>query len=191
MRLLARLLVGLVLVVSTAAGALVLTSGPAAACSCAVPTVDLLDTHDVAFTGVVAKRRQAGGEAFVTLRTERVFKGDVTKRVDVVGDEPNSTCSLEAEDGDRLLVFGQLVDGEVTSNLCSTVTGLGKSYREILGDLGEGSEPSAGYIKAERRGVGLSYEQFSAGRAILGAIGLIGLGYFAFRAWRARRPASD
>ena len=32
----------------------------------------------------------------------------------------------------------------------------------------EGTEPAPGYMKAERRTLGLSYEQFRAGRAVLG-----------------------
>lgn len=33
----------------------------------------------------------------------------------------------------------------------------------------------------------MTYDQFAAGRAILGAVGLAVLGYLVFRAWRARR----
>ena len=183
----ARLLAGLVLVVSTVAGALVLTSGPAVACSCVEPTAELLDSHDVAFSGVVAKRREVGGVAVVTFRTDRVFTGAVTRRVDVVGEEPDSTCDLAPRDGDRLLVLGQLVDGEVTSNRCLSVAATGEAADKILAELGEGSEPTEGYMKADRRGLGLSYEQFSAGRAVLGVLGLSAMAYFAFRAWRVRR----
>lgn len=187
MRTLARLLAGLAVLVSTTAGALVLTAGPAAACSCVEPTIDLLDTHDVAFSGVVTNRREPGDEVILTLRTDRIFKGEVTKRVDVVSGGEGDTCSMEAQDGDRLLVFGSMVGAEVTSGLCGSVTAPGKAYREIVAELGEGTAPTAGYMKAERRTLGLTYEQFAAGRAILGALGLAVLGYFVFRAWRARR----
>jgi hypothetical protein len=33
----------------------------------------------------------------------------------------------------------------------------------------------------------VTHDQFVAGRAILGVLGLVLLGYFVFRAWRARR----
>lgn len=184
---LARLLAGLAVLVSTTAGALVLTAGPAVACSCVEASIDLLDTHDVAFSGVVTSRREPGDDVILTLRTDRVFKGEVTKRVDVVGGGEGDTCSMAAQEGDRLLVFGSMVDAEVTSNLCLSVTAPGKDYREIVAGLGEGTAPTAGYMKAERRTLGLTYEQFAAGRAILGALGLAVLGYFVFRAWRARR----
>lgn len=184
---LARLLAGLVLLVSTTAGALVLTAGPAAACSCVGPSVDFLDTHDVAFSGVVTNRRASGDELILTLRADRVFKGEVTKRVDVVSGGAGDTCGLDAQDDDHLLVFGTLAKGEVTSNLCSSVTAPDKAYREILVELGDGTAPTAGYMRAERRTLGLTHEQFAAGRAILGVLGLALLGYFAFRAWRARR----
>jgi hypothetical protein len=188
---LARLLAGLAMLVSTTVGALVLTAGPAAACSCVQPSIDFLDTHDVAFSGVVTSRREAGDDVILTLRADRVFKGEVTKRVDVVGGEEGDTCSVEAQDGDRLLVFGSMVDAEVTSSLCSSVTAPGRAYREILAELGEGTAPTAGYMKAERRTLGLTYEQFAAGRAILGALGLALLGYFVFRAWRAWRRTTS
>lgn len=194
MRLLARLLAGLVLVLSTAVGALVLTSGAAAACTCVEPTIDLLDSQDVAFSGVVAKLRESGGTPIVTFRAESVFKGEVTKRVDVVGDEPDSTCGLEPNEGDRLVVFGQLVGGEVRSNTCLTVQATGTVGGRILSELGEGTEPSPGYMRAERRTFGLSYDQFVAGRAILGVLGLSCLAVFAyraFRAWRARRRTTS
>ncbi|MCW2832725.1 MAG: hypothetical protein JWN68_678 [Nocardioides sp.] len=187
MRSLARLVAGLLLVLSTVAGALVLTSGPAAACSCVEPTIDFLDEHDVAFFGVVAKLREAGGTPIATFRTESVFKGEVTRRVDVVGDEANSTCGLDPNEGDRLLVFGQLVEGEVRSNTCSAVPANGEAGRSILAELGEGTEPSPGYMKAERGRLGLTYDQFVAGRAVLGVLGLTFLAYFAYRFWLARR----
>lgn len=33
----------------------------------------------------------------------------------------------------------------------------------------------------------MTYDEFSAGRAILGVLGLTAMGYGLFRAWRARR----
>lgn len=183
----ARLLAGLVVLLAATAGALALTAGPAVACSCVNPSADFIDTQDVAFSGVVTDRREAGDDAILTFRTDLVFKGEVTKRVDVVSGGKGDTCGLDAHVDDRLLVFGQLVDGEVTSNLCSSMAAPGKAYREITAELGKGTAPTPGYTKAARRGPGLTYEQFSAGRAILGVLGLAGLGYFAFRFWRARR----
>lgn len=182
----ARLLAGLALLVSTTAGVLVLSAGPAAACSCvAMPDSSLLESSDVAFSGVVVKRREVGDEAITTVRTDLVFKGDVTQRVDVVANKQSSACALAADDGDRLLVFGDLAEGEVSSSLCTSATG--RNYRKVLAELREGAAPSAGYMKAERRGLGLSHDQFAAGRAILGVLGLTALAFFAFRTWRARR----
>ena len=178
------------LLVTTTGGALLVSAAPAAACSCTQPSAELLDTHDVVFSGVVTNRRESGGAGIVTLRTDRVFKADVSRRVDVVDEEPDSTCGLDAEEGDRLLVFGRLVDTEVTSNLCLIVSADDEAYDEVLADLGEGTAPSPGYMEAERRALGLTYEQFSAGRAILGALGLTALAYFVLKAWRARRRTS-
>lgn len=141
----------------------------------------------MAFSGVVAKLRESGGAPVVTFRAESVFKGEVTRRVDVVGGEEGDTCGLQPNEGDRLIVFGQLVEGEVRSNSCLAVPTAGKAGRAILSELGEGTEPSPGYMSVERRSLGLSYEQFVAGRAVLGVLGLAFLAYFVFRAWRARR----
>lgn len=187
---LARALAAAVLLVATTGGALLVSAAPAAACSCTQPSAELLDTHDVVFSGVVTDRRESGGAGIVTLRIDRVFKGDVTRRVDVVDEEPDSTCGLDAEVGADLVVFGRLVDTEVTSNLCLTVTANDGAYDQVLADLGEGTAPSPGYMKAERRTLGLTYEQFSAGRAILGVLGLSALAYFVLKAWRARRRTS-
>lgn len=189
MRVVPRLIAGLVLLVSATAGGLVLTAGPAAA-SCAEPSADFLDHSAVAFSGVVADRRESGDDVITTIKVDRVFKGEITRRVDVVSRAENVDYSVAAGVDTRVIVFGDLVDGEVTSNLCSTVVGPGKAYREIVAELGDGTAPAAGYMKAERRTLGLTYEQFSAGRAILGALGLIALGYFVLRAWRARRRTS-
>lgn len=107
---LARLLAGLVLLVSTTTGALVLAAGPAAACSCVEPTVAMFDEmdHNVSFAGVVSQRREVGDEVILTMRADRVFRGEVTRRVDVVGVIEGASCGLEAQDGDRLIVFGWL-----------------------------------------------------------------------------------
>ena len=180
---LARLLAGLVVLV-----ALAQTAGPATA-SCAQPSADFLDGSDVAFAGVVTNLRESGDDVVATVRVHRVYKGEITRKVEVIGEGPGEDSGITGRIDDRIIVFGQLVDGEVTSNRCSTI-GPGKYSKQILAELGDGTAPAAGYMKVERRGPGLSYEQFSAGRAILGVLGLTALGYFLFRAWRARRRTS-
>lgn len=187
MNLLARLLAGLVLLVSCTAGALLLTSGPATA-SCAEPSADHLETSDVVFSGVVSGLRESGGDRITTVRVDRVFKGDVTRRVDVASPADEGDYSMTAVEGDPLIVFGQLDDGEVSSSLCLSVIGPDEYYYEpILAELGEGAAPAPGYTKAESRTFGLTHDQFAAGRAIIGAVGLIAVGFLAFRAWRTRR----
>ena len=187
MNLLARLLAGLVLLVSCTASALLLTSGAAAA-SCAEPSADHLDTSDVVFSGVVSALRQSGDDRITTVRVDRVFKGDVTRRVDVSSPADEGDYSMTAVEGDQLIVFGQLDDGEVSSSLCLSVIGPDEFYYEpILAELGEGAAPAPGYTKAESRTFGLTHDQFAAGRAIIGAVGLVAVGFLALRTWRARR----
>lgn len=188
---LARLLAGLVLLVSTTAGALVLTAGPAAACSCVGASVDFLDTHDVAFSGVVKDQRVTGDHSVLTVSADRVFKGEVTRKVDIVGEREGSACGFESQVDDRVIVFADKGDPNLTGGLCATVTAPSQSYRQLLDELGGGTEPTPGYQKAELKTLGLTYEQFVAGRAILGVLGLAVLGYFVFRAWRARRRTNS
>ncbi len=192
MRSLARPLAGLVLIVAATAGVVVTTAGASAA-SCAEPSADAVDTSDVAFAGVVTNRSEPGDDVITTMKVDRVFKGDITRRVDVVSPADEADLSMTAGEGESLLVFGRLDDGEVTSSLCRSVseTTPGGSYREIVAELGAGTPPTAGYARAERRTLGLSYEQFSAGRAVLGALGLLVMGSIVFRAWRARRHTRD
>ncbi|WP_325604227.1 hypothetical protein [Nocardioides sp.] len=171
-----------------------LTVSPAAAV-CVEPSLALLDTSDVAFSGVVTKRWEAGDDVITTVRVDRVFKGEVTRRVDVVsrvaGTDPGADYSVHGQTGDGLVVFGDLVEDEVTSNVCRSVSGVSELdeqyYDPFLAELGEGTAPSPGYMRAERRTFGLSYDQFVAGRAILGVLSLSCLAYFAYRAWRGRR----
>lgn len=189
MRPLGGLLAGLLLVLSTAAGTLVLAAGPAAA-SCVEPSAQDVDTSDVAFSGVVTARRETGDVLLTTVRVDRVFKGEITRRVDVVSPtaDGREDVAMETEPGGLVIVFGDLESGEVTSSFCRTVSGPDEYYYDpILMELGEGTEPSPGYMKVERGSLGLSYDQFVAGRAVLGALGLSCLAYFAYRAWRARR----
>lgn len=182
-----KVLARLALLFSCTAGALVLTSGPATA-SCAEPTADHLDTSDVVFSGVVSGLRQSGDDRITTVRVDRVFKGDVTKRVDVASPTGESDYTMTAVEGDPLIVFGQLDEGEVSSSLCLSVIGPDKFYYEpILAELGEGSAPAAGYMKAESRTFGLTHDQFAAGRAVLGVVGLSVMAFVLFRMWRARR----
>ena len=192
MRLLARLVLGLAVILSTTAGVMVLTAGPAAACSCASQDVDDLSAGaDVIFTGSVSKRAEYDDEAVLTVRVDQVFEGEVQRRTDVVGGVDGNMCGLDQREGDPIIVFGTLSDGEVSAGLCSSLHPLsGPGYEKALVDLGEGAEPSPGYMKAERRGIGLSYDQFVAGRAILGVLGLLGLAYLGYRTWRVRRRTS-
>lgn len=183
MTLLARLLLSIV----ATAGAVALSSGTAAA-SCAEPSADFLDTSDVVFSGVVSGLRQSGDDRITTVRVDRVFKGDVTKRVDVASPAGETDYAMTAAEGDPLIVFGERDGDEVSSSLCLSVVGPDEYYYEpILAQLGEGTAPTPGYLKAESRSFGLTHDQFAAGRAIVGVVGLIALGFLAFRTWRARR----
>lgn len=185
-----RLLARAALLVVTAASLIVLGAAPSSACSCAAPlATDALDEHDVAFSAVVLGGRKVDDEAIDTMRVRTVFKGDVPRKVDVVGPELSSMCGLASELDDEVVVFGDLVDGEVTSNGCLTTVAPSREYRQLIADLGTGTEPEPGHLKAERDRPGLSYDQFSAGRALLGVAGLSVMGFFVFRSWRARRRA--
>ncbi len=79
----------------------------------------------------------------------------------------------------------------VVSVLGSRSDGAVQTVR-VVQALGEGTEPSPGYTKADS--VGLTYDQWRTGRLVLGVLGLVFLGFFVFRALRARwsqRRTSD
>ncbi|KRF37498.1 hypothetical protein [Nocardioides sp. Soil805] len=177
------------LLVPVLGAALVLT-GPPAAASCAEPSAELADGSDLAFSGVVLDRSTSGGDPMVTVRVDRVFKGEVTRRVDVVSDASDDGYAIDADIDDEVVVFAQLVDDQVTSGLCTVVVGPGTYYDRVLEDLGPGTAPSEGYTQAERSG--LTYDQWSMGRLVTGVLGLAVLGVVAWRslrAWRARRAS--
>jgi hypothetical protein len=178
---LARLLGGVLLVASLLVGSLALSAGPASA-SCAEPSADFADSSDLVFSGVV--RDRGGGEEapVVTVRVDRAFKGEVTRRVDVVSDGPNPSYEIDARAGDEVLVFARLRDGEVTSDLCSFVTG--PYVARVLRDLGEGAAPSPGHTQVEQEG--LTRDQWRTGRLVLGVVGLTFLAFLAYRALRGR-----
>lgn len=167
--------------------ALTLVAGPASA-ACAEPSADLVDGSDVAFSGVVAELVRSGDRDIVTVRVDRAFKGEVSRRVDVVS-QSDTEDPITAAERDDVIVFGTLEDGDVTSNGCATLVAPGRDYRQVLSDLGAGTDPITGYQKADR-GLGLSFRQFSAGRAVLGVLGLGAGAFFAFRFWRARRRSA-
>ncbi|KRF00828.1 hypothetical protein ASG88_10390 [Nocardioides sp. Soil777] len=184
-----RALVGALMVVSVLAGSLVLTAGPATACTCAELSADLADGSDLVFTGEVEDSRSDG--AVQTVRVDEVFKGDVTRRVDVVNDI-DGTCVFEWPLGAQVLVFGNLERDEVRSSLCTSAVSTDEGYRQVVQALGEGMEPSPGYTEADS--VGLTYDQWRTGRLVFGVIGLTLMGFVAFRAFRAwwsRRRTTD
>lgn len=176
---------GVLLVGSVLAGSLSLTAGPAAARSCAEPSADFAAGNPLVFSGVVRDRTSSGDSPVVTVRVDRVFKGEVTCRVDVVSDGPTTSYEITARTDDPVVVFAHLDGDEVTSGLCTVVVGPGRYYDRVLRDLGEGTEPSPGYTKADS--AGLTYDQWRTGRLVLGVLGLSAMAFFVFRAFRARR----
>lgn len=180
-----------VTVLAVFVGSLVLTAGPAAARSCAEPNADFADWSDLAFSGVV-RDRTSGDDPVVKVRVDRVFKGEVTRHMDVVSDPPNPSYAITAEIEDAVVVFARMEGDEVTSDLCSVVVGPGSQYDRVLRDLGQGAAPSDGYTQADR--AGLTYDQWRTWRLVFGVIGLAFMAFFAFRVLRgrlARRRTSD
>lgn len=180
----ARLLAG-VLLAPALAGSLVLTAGPASARSCAEPSADLADGSDLVFSGVVVDRRTSGNDPVTTVRVERAYEGEVTRKVDVVSASSTPGYAVDAALDDEVVVFATLEGDEVVSDLCRVVVGPGQPYDRVLRDLGEGTAPAEGYTQAERSG--LTYDQWQTGRLVTGVLGLGVMGVVAWRALRARR----
>lgn len=189
---LARLLAGALLLGAFLLGAVTATTAPAAARSCAEPSADLAAGSDLVFSGVVRDRRTSGERPLVTVRVDQAFKGEVTRRIDVLSVSSDAGYEITAQVDDEVVVFARLEDGEVFSGLCTVVVGPGRSYERVLRDLGAGTAPADGYLKAES--AGLTYDQWKTGRFVFGLIGLsfmAFLGFRAVRAWWARRRTSD
>lgn len=190
---LARLLAEALLLGTVLLGALATITVPAAARSCAEPSADTLSAgSDLVFSGVVRDRRTSGDRPLVTVRVERAFEGEVTRRIDVLSVSSDAGDEITAQVDDEVVVFARLEDDEVVSGLCTVVVGPGRAYERVLRDLGAGTAPADGYLRAEP--AGLTYDQWKTGRLVFGVIGLSFTALFGFRAvraWWARRRTSD
>ena len=99
-----------------AAASFVLGVEPAGACSCDGPVSDAVANSDGAFVGVFTGR---GSPAVNHFRVERVIKGDIGARIDVVSTYAGTTCDFGFKPGDRTGLLVARKDDAWTSMLCS------------------------------------------------------------------------
>jgi hypothetical protein len=131
------------------AGTLVLAGAPPAqACSCAdVGPRQLLRMSSVAFTGTVEGHRGADDQQVTELAVDRLWAGTARQRTEVVHGTMDGSCGFTPEVGERLVVYGDLVDGVVSTSLCSVRSGQG-AVNEAVAALGDGEPPNAGTMRA-------------------------------------------
>lgn len=195
----ARVLPGALLVVSvfvvSVLGSSALAAAPAAACGCAAPSRVVLADAEVVFSGTVRRETGLSDRRAFTVAVDRVFRGEVHRRQDVVTPDRSSACGLAWRVGDRVIAAGAPLGDAVSAELCGGSMSArldGAGYDRALSTLGQGEAPLAGAGRAER--AGLTYDQWRTGRLVLGVLGLCVMALVAFRALRgrlARRRASD
>jgi hypothetical protein len=148
-----RRLARVVLWVTGAAAALVVTAygAEAVACSCAVrsPEEQLVQA-DLVFTGTVARAASSVSESSPAtlgalvgwryeLSVDRYFKGELGQTVSITMD---SLCEQEYEAGQPYLVFATLAaDGTLTDSLCSGTRPLRAGNSGVPEFLGVGTAP--------------------------------------------------
>ena len=126
-------------------GGLLVGSGPASACSCALlEPQQMLDFAPTAFVGTVAGivpggRGEFGPTHALTFTVETVLAGEVPAEVEVVTADNSAACGIDAVVGIRLAVFASEDGGQLTSNLCSVT-----DAEVAIKALGPGSPPTPG-----------------------------------------------
>lgn len=134
---------------------LVMTGAPAAACSCAVQSLqESRDRAEVVFAGEVLRRdapsnpSSSAEKATYVVRVDRVFKGEAAAVQEVVTLVSGASCGLELPSSGPALLFagtsaGGLLGlepgpGQLTANLCGgsqvnpqTPTSLGAGYPPV------------------------------------------------------------
>lgn len=117
--------------------------GVARACSCAAPPWPerAFQDSDAVFEARPFSMSSDSHRARYSFEVDRVWKGDIRPRVEVVTAVHSATCGRRYEVGTKYLVYAQRnKDGEWTDNLCSR-TRTSQAAAEDLQVLGAGHPP--------------------------------------------------
>lgn len=113
------------LVLALLAGTLVITAGPAAACSCArlTPRQRVAEAAAV-FTATATEVRliepvDHGGKVTATLRADQVYKGEVGRVAEVSTRAQGPACGFPFRTGERYLIFAGADGDALTTSSCS------------------------------------------------------------------------
>jgi hypothetical protein len=109
------------------------------ACTCDSPNFpDFIDRHEAVIVGTIEHRSVESGsdQAVHEVRVERVLKGDVNERIEVVSHRDGATCGMEAAVGSRVGLGLTDRGDRWGSGLCSTA-----DPDEVLAAAGPGSGP--------------------------------------------------
>lgn len=165
-----RLLRPLMAVSMVVATVVVLTAGPAGACSCTrVEPQWELDHSDAVFLGTVTGQKAGSNDTKkLSFTVTRVFKGVVHEHQTVVTPSDSGACGLELPSNtsfliagrldDAMLHGGHLGDGELGASLCDGV--IGEGANAVPASFGTGTPPVPGasstshdFANADRIGV--------------------------------------
>lgn len=197
--LLARLLPRLLAALVAAPLLVVVTGGPASACSCAAQSLERSRAQaDVVLAGEVLRRHTSGDEGSSTARAtyvvqvDRVFKGKASAVQEVVTVVSGASCGLELPDSGPALLFArgtaelgglEPAPGQLTATLCdgSRVGG------QAPASFGSGYPPTPG-VSATAPTEGAGGVGLAAAAALTGVVLIAGaVGRRGVRARRSRR----
>lgn len=115
----------ILLVLALLAGTLIVTAGPAAACSCARLTPkQRVAAAAAVFTATATEVRlvepmEGGGKVTATLRADQVYKGEVGRVAEVSTRAQGPACGFAFRTGERYLIFAHADRDALTTSSCS------------------------------------------------------------------------
>jgi hypothetical protein len=179
---------GTVLVAAILAlGSILVTPGPACACSCVGFTPKQAYDHaDAVFVGRVVDRSpkdhfpwETTGVEVWTVEVERSYKGDVRRRQEIVTMESGASCGLELEGSGPFVVYAtrdsygiELEPGQYAAGLCDGSAPLTAGLERALERQAPAgaTEPAVAPLEESTGGRGLLGAPIMAGLGAIGAV---------------------
>lgn len=161
--------------------AVLVGAGVAAACSCALATVEEQADHaDVIGRVVVtqvdrpADPESSADSVVYTAQTAQVWKGDLPAEFTFTSALSGASCGLEGvEEGHDILLFAKLEAGQATTTLCSgTSAATEERVAEVTDLLGEPTVPASAESVPEVPGSESGWI-FPAAIAVLAGLGVV------------------
>jgi hypothetical protein len=114
---------------------------PAAACSCPGKSPKAaLEAAAAVFSGTVVFVKKSQADVVVTIKVDKVWKGDVPAQVTVSTPPNDGLCGVSFKEGDGYLVYAGGQPGSLSTNICMRTRTLGDA-KEDLAAHGAGKSP--------------------------------------------------